>query len=242
MGNNVINSFGFISGCGSLLRGAKFVNGLASNLNSTVDIYTCPTGRKAYISAIYSSGGTSVTGTYKIKVGGNYYNRSTPGLSVSSNSFNTMPTVINAGESFSITINAGGGTGANIWVRIIEMDISSPIYSPRLLTISSGNNTLYTVPSGKTALILDGYGGQGNAAGTPNGYFNVSGGAITVSSYVVPNAGSPGTGNLLNTGSVANNGSLVVAQSMSMNSGDSIVVNSASSSASQWAWVTVLEL
>ena len=74
MGNNVINSVGFISGFGPLIRGAKFINGFSGNTCGTVDIYTVPAGRKAFLTWVYGIRSPSMSGTLNIKVSGTYYN------------------------------------------------------------------------------------------------------------------------------------------------------------------------
>lgn len=165
MGNNVINSVGFISGFGPLIRGAKFINGFSGNTSGTVDIYTVPAGRKAFISWVYGISSPIMSGTLNIKVSGTYYNLLGANAAFGNVARLFVGQVINAGESFSFI--TGANPGGNLWVRIMEMDISTPLYTGRNLSLTSGANTLMTVSSGKTAMVIDSSGGC---------YINSSGG------------------------------------------------------------------
>lgn len=233
-----------MSGLGPLIRGAKFVNATVNNISGAMDIYTCPVGKKAYISLVYGVGGSSTAGTYQIKVGGVYYNRSTVGLAIGGGtSTNFVPTVLNAGEGFAVNVTSGGGTGCIVWSRIVEMDISTPLYTGRLFSFSTGNNTLFTVTSGKTAMTLDVWGQHSYSPGTPNGYFNFSGGTRNISTYIVPNGGSPTSSNKFNgSASLANGSALQVATTLSMNGGDSIVISTDASTSTQLAYATYFEI
>lgn len=241
MGNNVINSVGFISGYGPLIRGAKFVNGFSGNTSGTVDIYTCPAGKKAFLTWVYGAGASpGMTGTLYIKVSGTYYSLTGAAALLGTAARLFVGQVINAGESFSVTVNSN--PGGNLWVRVMEMDISTPLYTARLLSLAAGNNTLLTVSSGKTGIVIDSSGGvYVNASGGI--YRNLSGTSRNIKVYHVPNGGSTGTGNqfLLNA-AVANNAAASVSVPISMNSGDFIVINTDASTATQWAYTTYYEI
>lgn len=240
MGNNVINSVGFISGFGPLIRGAKFINGFSGNTSGTVDIYTVPAGRKAFISWVYGISSPIMSGTLNIKVSGTYYNLLGANAAFGNVARLFVGQVINAGESFSFI--TGANPGGNLWVRIMEMDISTPLYTGRNLNLTSGANTLMTVSAGKTAMVIDSSGGcYINSSGGQ--YRNLSGSARSVQVYHVPNGGSPGSGNQFSgNAAVANNAAVTVSVPRSMNSGDSIVVNTDASTATQWAYTTYYEI
>ena len=78
------------------------------------------------------------------------------------------------------------------------------------------------------------------------GYLNFSGNNVTVAPYLVPNGGTPGTTNQIGTSqNVASVGNYSNAQGqafITMGAGDSIVLNVGTTTASQWAWVTVIEM
>ncbi len=241
MGNNVINGVGFISGYGPLIRGAKFVNGFSGSTSGTVDIYTCPSGKKAFLTWIYGAGASpGMTGSLNIKVSGTYYPLTPLNTLLGTAARLFIGQVINAGESFSVIVNSN--PGGNLWVRVMEMDISTPLYTARLLSLSAGNNTLLTVDSGSTAIAIDSSGGvYVNASGGL--YKNISGASRNINIYHVPNGESPGTGNqyLQNT-AVANNANANVSNPISMNAGDSIVINTDAATATQWAYITYYEI
>lgn len=240
MGNNMMNAIGFISGMGPLIRGAKFVPAIVTNASGTTDMYTCPAGKKAFVTVTYGVNG-STSGPFQIKVGGTYYAMSLSGIRGASN-IDYYPIVINAGESFSFTATGSPSTGTNIWARVMEMDISTPLYTGRLLSLSAGNNTVFTVSTGKTAIILDVFGGTAISF-TAGGYFNTSGSNRSIKYYIVPNGGSPGTSNqyFQNT-AVATGGKASGPFPISMNSGDSFVINTDANTATQWVWVTYYEI
>lgn len=127
MGNNVINNVGFISGFGPLVRGAKFVNAFSGNTSGTVDIYTCPAGKKALITQVMGISSPIMTGGLQLKISGNYYNFTAPNTIWGNVSTNSFGIVINPGEGLSFTVNSN--PGGNLWARIMEMDISTIVYS-----------------------------------------------------------------------------------------------------------------
>lgn len=241
MGNNIINGIGFVSGFGPIIRGAKAVNAFSGNTSGTVDIYTVPTGKKAFISWLYGiSSSPGMTGSLNIKVGGTYYGLTGISTALGTNARLFVGMVLNAGESFSVIVNSN--PGGNLWVRAMEMDISTPLYTGRLLSLSAGNNTLMTVTTGKTAMIIDSSGGcYVNASGGL--YRNLSGGNRNVKTYHVPNGGSPGTTNQFNQNTaLATGNNLIVSIPTSMGSGDSIVINTDAATATQWAYTTYYEI
>ncbi len=241
MGNNIINNVGFISGFGPLVRGAKFVNAFSGNTSGTVDIYTCPAGKKALITQVMGISSPIMTGGLQLKISGNYYNFTPPNTIWGNVSTNSFGIVINPGEGLSFTVNSN--PGGNLWARIMEMDISTPIYTARLLSLASGDNTIFTVGAGKTAITLDTLGGA-YVNGSGGIYKNFSGASRSIKVYHVPNGGSSGTANqyFQNTAVANSSGVVVPSVPASMNSGDSIVINTDASTATQWVYMTYYEI
>lgn len=241
MGNNIINNVGFISGFGPLVRGAKFVNAFSGNTSGTVDIYTCPAGKKALITQVMGISSPIMTGGLQLKISGNYYNFTAPNTIWGNVSTNSFGIVINPGEGLSFTVNSN--PGGNLWARIMEMDISTPIYTARLLSLAAGDNTIFTVGAGKTAITLDTLGGA-YVNGSGGIYKNFSGSSRSIKVYHVPNGGSSGTANqyFQNTAVANSSGVVVPSVPSSMNSGDSIVINTDASTATQWVYMTYYEI
>lgn len=241
MGNNIINNVGFISGFGPLVRGAKFVNAFPGNTSETDDIYTCPAGKKALITQVMGISSPIMTGGLQLKISGNYYNFTAPNTIWGNVSTNSFGIVINPGEGLSFTVNSN--PGGNLWARIMEMDISTPIYTARLLSLAAGDNTIFTVGAGKTAITLDTLGGA-YVNGSGGIYKNFSGASRSIKVYHVPNGGSSGTANqyFQNTAVANSSGVVVPSVPSSMNSGDSIVINTDASTATQWVYMTYYEI
>lgn len=241
MGNNVINNVGFISGFGPLVRGAKFVNAFSGSTSGTVDIYTCPAGKKAFITQVMGISSPIMTGALQLKVSGNYYNFTALNTAWGNVSTNSFGIVINAGEGLSFTVNSNAG--GNLWARVMEMDISTPIYTARLLSLAAGDNTIFTVNPGKTAITLDTL-GQVYVNGSGGIYKNFSGASRNIKVYHVPNGSSSGTGNqyFQNTAVANSSGVVVPSVPASMNAGDSIVINTDAATATQWVYMTYYEI
>lgn len=245
MGNNSINSFGLISSVGPLIRGAKYVTATVTNIQSgDQDLYTVPAGRKALSLIYFGVGGTSTAGYFEIKISGTYYRISAASTNLGGTT-NVIPIgfLLNAGETFAINGQAGGNTGCRCWMSFCEMDISSNVYVARNLALSNGDNTLYTVPAGKTACIINGYGNIYGAASMQPSYFNNSGSPVTVTGYIVPNGGSTGsTTTYFNATSTADAGSQTIFRPVSLQSGDFLVINTNSGTAGQTGWVNYFEM
>lgn len=214
-------------------------NGIASG---TVDIYTVPTGRRAIATATggYNPTAGTITIIPKAKIGGTYYQFTTATsattLTQYSVSFNGF-FVFEAGESFSVTTSAAN---LNLWARITEFDATTSLYSPRLLTMTTGANVLYTVPTGKSALITGGnYSAMGIMA-----TFNSTGATQTYTPYNVVSGNTVGT--TYQTGpalavTTGTSGQFSTAYG-GMNAGDFISINASSSTAGQFFFTTVSEI
>ncbi len=251
--NNVLNNL--IYGCGGAinLSGTKFPTGFGFGIaaNSTADLYTAPTGKRAAVYPSYGANGSATPAgmTYqpKIKVSGTYYNI---GISSTSNMSqllmaSNLPIILEPGESASVNFAAGSTTSNTYGFPIVEFDSNMPFKTAKLTTLASGNNTLYTCPANTRAIILDTTLGIGN--GTSPGqlyYVNNSGGAITRQWYIVNSAGSPGTTNSTSLSASISNGSIDTAGNACscLNAGDTIVINVSAATATQFAWVNIMEV
>lgn len=241
--NNSINSVW--EQAGGLLVKPQFISGLFSNIASgDVDLYTVPSGRAAIFTnggGIFNSTAGSITAFSQIKVSGTYYRTGRDVVNSAGNSGNliTLLSVLNAGESFAINTTA---LGINLAIGIIEFDPSSPLKTYRVLTLSNGDNTIMTVPSGKMSKML-----ATNLDDTANGvinYFNDSGASRNVIGYGVLNGGSIGSGSQRNISlPVSDNQESNYSTGIStLKAGDFVALNTNSGTATQSAFVSVIEL
>jgi|SRR5690349_21119452 len=214
------------------------------------DLYTCPSGRRAIILACYftnNSGVGNIVAYVEAKISSVYYRLSANATITNgtiNNTANPQPFILEAGQGFSINSTTNNGLTAGL--RVIEFDNSSPLKTVSLLSLSAGNNTLYTVPTGKTALLLSSTGSsQPSLPGFQFGfvfYGNTSTVNRTVSMNAVPSGGSVGGSNLiLASTTVANNNFSSPTIQFNLFDGDFINVNTDANTATQIAWVNVYE-
>lgn len=252
--NNVINNL--IYGCGGALglSGVKYPSGFGfgNPANATTDLYTAPAGKRAIVFAAYGANGSATPAgmTYqpKLKSGGNYYNLQTTGTSNQNQLLLggiNNPIILEPGESAAVNFAAGSTTSNTYGFPILEFDSNIPLKTAKLLSFSSGNNTLYTCPANTKAFILDSSMGMANQ--TNIGlfyYFNASGGSITRQWYVVNSGGSPGTSNSCSASTSVSNNVMDTggAGCTCLNAGDYIAINVSAATATQFAWVNIMEV
>jgi hypothetical protein len=149
--------------------------------------------------------------------------------------------IFEAGESISIITDTNNGL--NVWVAGILVDASSPYKRYALFSLANGNNTLYTVPAGKIAMTLANTGNARVTTGVLQ-VLNASGGARLYTVYFVPSGGAAGATNQYYQAQNVGNNSLgqVGAPSSALNAGDFIVLNTNAATATQAAFVMVVEL
>ncbi len=242
-GNNLMNGITPSYG-GMSLTGVSYPVVVGSNLGSgSTDIYTAPAGKRAWlINAINYNTGSSNTVFIQLKSGGNYYrlqNSVTMATDVTVANFTLMPT-LEPGESYAFNCTT---TGLNTRFQIIQYDANVPIYSPKLLTLASGDNTLYTVPTGKKAILARGVqsvSGQFNQGR----YVNDSGGTRLINCFIVDSGGATGTSNKClnnNTSVNAAAAATIWGGSVDIDAGDFLVINTNANTATQIAWANVTE-
>jgi hypothetical protein len=238
------------------LINAKFISVntyfAASTGGTKNNVYTCPAGRRAYVMSLFVAnnvGGTSSTFSTLVNVGGTSYQigslSSTTPAGGNTTVLGTAVYVLEAGEVLQVANTTT--TSFSVFGTIVEFDNTSPLKSVKLLTLSSGENTIYTVSTGKSAVLLPPTpvftSSSGNYGVT---YRNDSGGTRTLKLYVVPNGGSVGISNQVAGGSAGTtvttgNSSEIGIAPLSMVAGDSIVLSTDAATAQQWAYLTVLE-
>lgn len=220
----------------------EFIPGIFSNIGSgDVDLYTVPANRAAILSQIittFNSAGTSTVLFYQIKVGGTYYRiASDTNLATLSLSLVTAgPMVLNAGESISVNTSQAG---INASIKLLEMNPITLLKTIRILSLSNGDNVLYTVPTGKSSNVLPTSMSaiDGNTASIQ--YVNDSGGSRNLTGNGTPNGGSL---TQFHAVTIADNTRQAVICPNCLGAGDSITVNTNSGTATQTAWVNVIEI
>lgn len=234
---------------GPLLLGAKFITGLFGNISTgDTDLYTVPTGKRAIVTTMcgFNPSAGSITWYPKVKISGTYY-RLNSGSAAGAGTFSAPTSVsfiLEAGEI--LAINTITTNGLNVSTSIIEFDAASPLKTVKLAGLSTGDNTLYTCPSGKTALPLGPsllFGGINPTVFCPFLYVvgDASGGDTFVL-HLVPSGGSAGSTNKIATVTPSANARGTASFAGSLGAGDFIVVNASTGDAAQIAWMNLVEL
>lgn len=235
-----------IFGISGLLTGAKYVNVHQGGITTgDTDLYTCPSGKKAVVSAYnaYNASGVgNISFYFSLKRSSVYYrlngNTTLPNASRTSSGVVPRAIVLEAGDG--ISVNTATNNGFNVWMSVIEFDDTSSLKSSVILSLASGDNTLYTVPASHSALIVS----QGIYPGSNAGLSvsNSSGGAVNITPYIVNSGGSKDTTNIFYPAtSVADVSSTEFILNTCLDAGDFIVINTDTAS-NQTAWVTYYEI
>jgi len=210
---------------------------VSTNLSATTtDIYTAPSGTRVLWNMYASTtNATPGTVTLKVKSSGNYYKiASTPSFTPSLTTINSVSPalayVLESGESVAVTTTQ---QGVSIWVTAVMIPTTSFLKTIKS-TLVSGDNTVYTVPTGYKVMgvLSSGLGGPANGVG--DAITQSSGGNLTYKRYWNSIQIDPGI--------VVTSGAPLGNQMVNLNSGDVIVVNSTSSDVSQLYWTTVYEI
>ncbi len=247
--NNDVNNL-ILEPQGVYLPGLKFPSAFVSGAGSgNIDMYTCPTGKRAIVTYIiaYNTAGTSTTIFPNLNVSGTYYRIGGAGSVAAGGNGQVLnlsaPTssviILEAGEKIGVNTTQAG---CNLFANIMEFDNTAPLKTSKVVSMGNGNNTIYTCPAGKKAVILDQWVAL-NLSLKKLYYFNNSGSSNSIVWYAVPNGGSTGATNQLQTETVSN-ATLSVRQGggWMLNAGDFLVCNTPTGTATQTGWVNVWEL
>ncbi len=185
-----------------LLQNPKFVRvSGATTASGNLDLYTCPTvspARECMITAgtFYNTAASSITAYPEVKLSGSgtYYPLQASQAVPASSAATVGGVYFILGQGDTISVNATAA-GLNVWMDDIEFDAATPLTQVKFTGLASGDNTLYSVPSGKTAIIATlGFGAPGFAAGVVR-YSNATAGSVTAHLNVVPSGNSAGSSN-----------------------------------------------
>jgi hypothetical protein len=214
-----------------------YTNIFATNLAASTDhdIYTIPAGYRGV--PTFSVSSTNMAGTtttsFKVKIGGVYYVL-TSAANAGTNTSNIAVTTF-IFEPGDIVAISGTLDGLNFLCSLALIPESNPLKSKRLTTFSVGNNTLYTVPANKAAVggdraLLMSAGATGPACVISQ----QTGGNLQYLIYL--------NGTKIADRAVTTGAPIVPASVGALMAGDTFVINSASTDATQFAWMTVYEI
>ncbi len=244
---NSVNQFlTMVSGAISL-PGVKYARAnVNSSINGNNDSYTVPTGKRALVlfSNFRSQSASTATLIQNWKISGTYYNTTFSAISLTTGAVANDTAdggfVMEAGESISYNSNQ---TTINIFTQIVEFDNTAALKTVKTIGATNGDQTIYTVPAGKKAILVS---GNGQPLGSGNqGFFisNNSGGSITSNIYLVPSGGSKGTSNLFRGSiSTANGAATRLNCGAVLSAGDFIVWNCGTTNANALCAVTLVEM
>lgn len=229
------------------LTGVSYPEVIAPALNTgDNDLYTVPSGKRALFlsAASYNTSAGNITLYYTVKVGGTYYRlvANSTITTASGTAISQIGYIAEAGET--IAVNSATNNGLNVFLTIVEFDNTCPVFSQKLLALANGDNTLYTVPASKKAVFLD----INLIALTTNNsgsffYVNSSGGARTIQWSVVESGQSLGSGYLISASTNVNDASRAnLGGRPSLKAGDFVNINTNAATATQIAWVSVMEI
>lgn len=231
---------------GTNVTGLSYPRAAQNNASSgNVDLYTCPAGKRAWIGGIsaYNTTGSSITAIPKIKISSTYYqigSSSTLNANIDTLVDFFWGVFIEAGDKATVNLSA---SGANVWARVVEFDNTAPMKMERLVDPATGQHTVYTVPSGKTAVLTDG------VIGINGGYWsgsiraaNFTGNNGDYQIYVVNSGGSAGSSNQLSSYNLNTGSTAYLGHYMTLNTGDFIVVQSNFTGTGQIYMFMVLEV
>lgn len=218
-----------------LSNGAAFTNTSFASGNN--DLYTVPAGRKFILTgaAVYNTSGGTITYYLEAKISGTYY-RVGGNSGVGNNTFGTVSVsggnvLLEAGQIVAINASSAGGT----LVRItgMEFDAGIPWKTTFFTSFAAGDNTIYTCPAGKRALMTGTF-LIGNASGASRTYsYNhvLSGGSVAF-------ANQQGVAVSIGDGASSN---LAATANQMFSAGDFMSINSSSATATQYCWINYYE-
>jgi hypothetical protein len=146
--------------------------------------------------------------------------------------------MLSAGESFALNTDV---IGTEVHLAVLELPASFRFKKSQVLSLVTGDNIIYTVPTGITVsnLIDEVSVGSGKL-----NFSNNSGGAISMQWFLVPNGEVKATKHAISgTQSVGNNTIQQFTIAVSLNPGDKLIMTSdTTTSTGVAAWISAVEL
>lgn len=230
---------------GCMVTGLETVRIVANSsaITAQTDFYTVPAGKRFCIDLFSNvlTGGACSNGLF-VKIGGSYYTLIKPASGFATGFLTNGNTSANyiAEEGEILAYSSSSTEATNIFVMGRLFDNTSPIKTAKLTSLSSGNNTLYTCPASTIAIISpDEY---CQSAQNAVRIYNTTGSTRTYIINNVPSAGSPATTNQCATATTTTDSQGTFSVGSNLEAGGFISINSDSSTAGQFAYVTVTEI
>lgn len=244
---NPVNNYLLSLPGGICLQNVKYPRGALNAVASgNQDVYTVPAGRRAIVltSSLYNGSVSTSTLVQKWKISGTYYNTNFSAISLATVTYlgdtSDGGFIMEAGESISWN---GTQSSLNAWVQLIEIDNTAPIKTVKTIGSLNGDQTVYTCPVGKKAVVLK---ANGQIEGANNaGCFisNDSGGSIISNLYFVASGGSKGVGNLYRGSLTTTTGTASrINAGVVLSAGDFVVWNCNTTNANALCALTVMEI
>lgn len=214
------------------------------------EVYTVPANRKAWVVRVslhQPAGGSTIATHLKQKISGTSYRVSAnANLTSQGVTSHTNGNILEEGDILVVNI-ADVGAGINAYCKIIEFDAGTGPTLVRTLSLTTGDNTIYTTPVGKEAFVLS-VGLQFNQNMEQPGILiaNESGVASTFTVYRLQSGESVEASKQVNfSASIADNGvtEFLMGAAGYLPAGASIVVNTSDDGdTNQRVWLVVQEL
>lgn len=212
------------------------------------DVYTCPASTNCKVNGIsvFNSSAGNITWYPELKSSGVYRRLGVATTTATlANGTTYVDIILDAGES--ISINTTTTAGLNVVAQVKNWANTGAMFSRKLLGLTTGNNTMYTVTSGKTSLMLSPLGTEGGLATVnTSSILNCvadAGGARTFKVNFVANGGSVATTNEIGRATAlaasTRNGFPL---SLSMASGDFLNINVDTGDTTQICWANFVEI
>jgi len=208
------------------------------------DAYLVPAGKRLFVRGyqVRNLTGTAGAASLHIKDSGGTYRRFNQQNTVNGNSHRAdiNPFIVEAGETLAFYSSTGS---MNYYAHGILMDNTSRI-KRAVVELVNGDNTVYTVPSGKRAFLSSLTLGVFVNVTTPHiNVINDSGSTISLIPYFIPNGATKASIGAWGSGvAVGNLGSNTAAAPELMNAGDSLVVEASVGASGARCYILYMEL
>lgn len=208
------------------------------------DIYTAPVGYRCAVRHLWcSSTNASASSVYvQLKTNAVYYRISASQNIGVTSALDFGPTMIlEPGDTLSVSNVL---QGVNVFADLVIYPAAIKLYSPRIIPLATGTNTIYTVPTftGKE-IAWNPYAPSvlGVASQMLINYVNASGAGRTVRWFSVPVGGGVNSTNALTWTLSPADATHNSRPTPAMMSGNSVAISTDDGAANQTAWITVFE-
>lgn len=231
------------------LTGVTFTSIQGYNLaTGTTLLYTSPPGKRTLLGQSGGWNPSAGTITWGLEVTSGSFTQfiTTAAVSVSTHTATAATAtsiILEPGEQLSVV--TATTAGLNITVAATVFDATSPLKTIKLLGLAAGDNTLYTVPTGKTAYVLP---AQVMPLASAASVFNTVFDKTDTAIWCAVVAGGLTTCAANSANEIVSSGSQTITvraatgvPSVTLSSGGFIVVNAATGGTGELAWINVLE-